>query len=602
MSSGTEVGSANCQDIESMRAELALLKGAIHAAPVPFAVFDRADRLITWNAAYEAIHEGAFAAHRDRATAGTLNYREIMRFQLDASLQGEALEAELDRLASNETSNAVQTHVRNLGAKGHFKVYRYRAESGARAGIAVDVNDLIATQRELVDARNLAEENARRLQAANTEIRSHAYYDELTGLPNRRLLIDTLERLRNEPQSAQRPCTVLHIDLDKFKQVNDMFGHAAGDHVLRHTASLLQRSLRSKDIVVRLGGDEFALLLVDDCDAKQGKALAQHLIDELQVPIDFQGSACRVGASIGVSEHRLENAELDHILSCSDLAMYRAKARGRNRVEVFDQALNDELQRKKVIGDILYAAVQDQQFLPYYQPQFRCADKAWVGVEALCRWQHPDGKLLSPGEFFDSATAMALIGDIDRCLFAHLDCDLDAFAAAGILPPKLSVNIGLERLLDADLASQLGSLKRPDLAVAVELLESLSIDEDVLQALESLKHNGVHVEIDDFGSERASISSLVSVSPSVMKIDRKIVIPGLESERMRKLIRSIVDIGRALDIAVVAEGVESEQHIALVRELGCDYMQGIALCEPLSCADLIDRFSSHAPDQYRRVA
>lgn len=226
----------------------------------------------------------------------------------------------------------------------------------------------------------------------------------------------------------------------------------------------------------------------------------------------------------------------------------------------------------------------------------------WSGVEALCRWQLPDGEVLAPGTFFDTAKSLSLLGDIERCLFARAAEDLAFLEDAGLIPPKVSFNLGFERLLDENLSTELASLQRPGLVIAVELLETLSLDDlnsEFMPVLATLRDMNIQIEIDDFGSDRASINSLVTLSPSAMKIDQRIVLPGPQSLRIQKLIQAIVQIGSALEIPVVAEGVETEAHVKMVRELGCQYMQGFALAEPLPREALLDMFG---PDRQQRFA
>jgi diguanylate cyclase (GGDEF)-like protein len=594
MSVGSDKRSVDDSAIDKAFKERELFQDAIRCAPVPFAVFDADDRLFAWNESYELIHPEAFHDHRDRADAGELHYRDLMRYHIAPDLNESDGALELQRLVDAAKAPVDSPVVKNYPAMGQFKVFRYNLSSGARAGIAMDVSDLVEAQRNLTAARIQAEENARMLAEANAEIQAFAYTDELTGLANRRMLGEKLKRMR-DGEGRSRPCVMLHIDLDRFKQVNDLMGHTAGDHVLREVAQLLLRSRRPGDLAVRLGGDEFILLMVDTADVQAGAAVAQTIIDDLSTPIFYNASPCRIGASIGVSTHQLDQVELDDMLSQSDLAMYRAKDRGRNRVEQFDASLQRELNTKCKLGDDILQAIAEQRFLLHYQPQFRCKDMTWSGIEALCRWQQPCGQLLTPGRFFDAAQSLSLIGDIDRCLFSRAAQDLEALQSAGIVPPKVSFNIGYERLIDQQLAEELASLQRPGMVIAVELLETLSLedpDASFRKVLDNLKAMNIQIEIDDFGSERASINSLVAVSPSSMKIDQRIVLPGPGSTRMRKLIRAIVDIGKALEIPVIAEGVETDAHVEMVCELGCDYMQGFALARPLPVESLIAMFGS----------
>ena len=241
-----------------------------------------------------------------------------MRYTVDSRLCAADAEAELDRLVNSTRENDGTPDIKTYGESSHFKVYRYRLPSGARAGIAMDVSELLETQKQVTVSRNEAEDAIRRLADASAEIQSYAYSDELTGLPNRRMLMETLVKLQDGTTRADRKIVLLHIDLDRFKQVNDVFGHAAGDHVLREVAKLLQSLCRPDDLAVRLGGDEFVMLLDDDIDSRRGRELAGKIVDQLSKPIYYKSSPCRIGAS---SENRCSEVGIDHILSQSDLSL-----------------------------------------------------------------------------------------------------------------------------------------------------------------------------------------------------------------------------------------------------------------------------------------
>lgn len=583
---------------ERMFREWQILREAVRQSPIHFAVYDEQDRLIAWNLGYEGNHPEAFSERRAEAEAGHLHYRDLMRYQVALSVPADKVEAELDRLVALQRQSTGEPVTRCYPSVGHVKVYKYRLNSGATAGLATNINDLVAQQEDLEAARQQAEDTARRLERAHAEIEKIAYHDSMTGLPNRYRLQQSLQDLRNDPARQDAPCVVLHIDLDRFKQVNDTLGHAAGDHVLVKVATILQGLCRSSDMAVRLGGDEFVVVMVGNCDEAAGCALAERIVATVSEPIYYNASPCRIGASIGVSEMTVAEADLDAILSRADLAMYRAKERGRGRVERFDDDLKRAIAAKSRLADDLLVAIDEQQFVPVYQPQFSCRDGRLWGVETLCRWDHPSGTELSPPDFMKVATDMSLLGAIDRCLFSKVAQDLDWLQERGLVLPKVSLNVGYERLTDVTLAGDLASLKRPGLTISVELLETLSMDnrDDAFStALDALREAGIDIEIDDFGSNRASVTSLIAVSPTAMKIDQAIMLPGPGSPRMQRLIKAIVDIGTALDIPVVAEGVETAEHVALARTLGCDVVQGFALARPMRRDALLHHVLASAP-------
>lgn len=577
--------------LERMVKEWGILRDAIRSAPMPFAVYDFEDRLLAWSPSYEKMHSKAFAVSGSDVESGEISYRELMCFRIDPSLSVEDAELELDRLVRPAKSTGIMQEIRETPELGHSRIYRYRLESGARAGIAVDVNDLIDANKKLATAQEQIERISQRLNEANTEFEQLAFYDELTGLPNRRTLGIALDDLRAIFDSENRSCVVLSIDLDRFKHINDKIGYAAGDYVLRQVAQRLESLCRSEDFVIRLGSDEFALIMIGDCDLASGEEMASKIIHEISAPIIFNSIPCRITASIGVSEHHVDTVELDNVMLQSDLALYRAKSRGRNRVERFDSVACSQLSGRSLLFENLLTAVEENQFVPYYQAQFRCSDMAWWGVETLCRWLTPEGNMFAPGEFFDLASDLSLLGDIDRCMFKKVSEDLGLLEACGLVPPRLSLNISRERLLDQNLSAELASLQRPqfDLAVGLQELPSQeSVEEVHRQALDALVNEGVQIEMHDFSSNRGSISSLIAVSPAAIKIDRQIVLPCVDSVLMQKMIMAIVEIGAELNIPVIAGGVETAAHVEMVCKLGCTYMQGFALAMPMNRDDFIE--------------
>ncbi|MEO1493491.1 MAG: EAL domain-containing protein [Pseudomonadota bacterium] len=580
--------------------EWTMLREAIRESPVLFAVYDENDYLVVWNRSYEDNHPEAFANHREEAEAGTLNYRTLLRYQIAKSVPPEKLEAELDRLVAAQRAGDGKPRERRYEPAGWMRIYKFVVPSGAAAGVAMNIDDLKSKESELEKMHAAAKEAAARLRVANAEIEKLALQDDQTGLPNRRMLERYLAERRRDPDGQDQLCAILHIDLDRFKQVNDTLGHAAGDFVLTTVAKVLDRQRGERDLAARIGGDEFVYVMVDGCTPDRAKDLAESLIAEITNPIDYNGHDCRIGASIGITVVPVASADLDVILPQADLALYRAKERGRGRVEVFDDTMLDELIANSQIAEDLMKAIEREEFVPVYQPQFS-ASGSWVtGVEVLCRWRKPDGTIVGPDAFLKVVGDLSLIGAIDRAMYRSIRRDLDRLDRIGLLPPSISLNIGYQRLLDGDLIDDLKLLKRPGLTVVVELLETLSLDapeNDVLFAIDSLKDAGIAVEIDDFGSCRASIVSLISVAPHAMKIDRQIVGPGPASENYRRLIKAIVDIGTALDIRVIAEGVETEEHIRMARDLGCDTLQGYALARPMPLDELEDVLDA---DQRRR--
>ena len=276
----------------------------------------------------------------------------------------------------------------------------------------------------------------------------------------------------------------------------------------------------------------------------------------------------------------------------ADIALYRAKSRGRNRHEFFTDMLQAEVVRTKRVADEILSGIENNEFVPYYQPQFDAHTLEVVGVEALVRWQHPTLGILAPAAFFDVAEDLNVVPTIDRIVLEHALASFEEWERLGLGVKKVAVNVSARRLQDEQLIKSLRELNIRPGTVAFELVESIFLDDtdDVVRwNADQIKDLGIDIEIDDFGTGYASIVSLMKLKPKRLKIDRQLVMPIVSSEAQRNLVASIVDIGRALGIEVVGEGVETLEHAAILRDLGCAVLQGYALSRPLA-PDALQRF------------
>ena len=459
---------------------------------------------------------------------------------------------------------------------------------GARKLIGAnwDVTEDVTLRDELERARLLAEARNLELEAARTRIEYNALHDHLTGLPNRRFLDQRLDDWIAEKVAY---CAILHIDLDRFKQINDTLGHQAGDAMLVHTARVLSSIIGENDFVARVGGDEFLVL----CDARHTQdavvMVADQIIDALRQPVPYDGHLCRFGASVGIAWTLDGTMDAKQSLLNADLALYRAKGLGRNRYEFFTKQLQTQIHHAKRTADEIIKGLEDGEFVPFYQPQFDARTLDIVGVETLARWVHPQYGLLAPDYFLKIAEDINSLTAIDRSIAEQALRDFGHWEAHGFSIPRISVNVSSPRLREPGLIESLKQLGIPRGKLSFELLESIfldDLDENASQTLSDLKALGIDIEIDDFGTGHASIIGLMKLSPARLKIDRALVRPVAESAEQRRLVGSIIDIGHSLNIEVVAEGVETRQHASILRDLGCDTLQGYAFARPMSSSDL----------------
>ncbi|MBX3573926.1 MAG: EAL domain-containing protein [Mesorhizobium sp.] len=484
--------------------------------------------------------------------------------------------------------------VRHVRTKGKF--VEANGDEARLIGAEWDVTEDVRLREDLERARFLAEMRNAELEAAKVRIEHNSLHDPLTGLPNRRYLDQLLENISTA--GAVEDTALLHIDLDRFKQINDTLGHAAGDAMLIHAAKVLKENVRRTDFVARIGGDEFVVLCLSPGIESGLSDLADRIIEEMRKPVPYHGHQCRFGVSIGIAVESGKDADPKRLLVNADIALYRAKSRGRSRHEFFTPALQAEIVGTKRMADEILSGLERQEFITYYQPQVDGSTFDIAGVEALVRWNHPRRGLLAPGYFLKTAEELNVVANIDRMILEQSLADFRGWEAKDLNVPRLSVNVSARRLQDGELIASLQDLDIPRNRLAFELVESIFLDDNddlMIWNVNQVKELGIDVEIDDFGTGYASIVSLQKLKPRRLKIDRQLIMPIVASVKQRRLVESIIEIGKSLDIEIVAEGVETMRHAELLREIGCDYLQGFAFAKPMSAQD-IERFVlSHRP-------
>ena len=454
-------------------------------------------------------------------------------------------------------------------------------------GLNWDVTADVKLQDALKQAKAETERRNTELEDTKARIEHMAMHDSLTGLPNRRFLDIELSRSVDKTETA--PQALLIVDLDRFKQINDTFGHAAGDALLVHVADILRSLARPGDFVARIGGDEFVILCRHDTERQHLTMLAQSIVARMQRPMIYEGNACRFGVSVGISTAENDAEEISRLLVNADLALYEAKSTGRNRFAFFTLELQAETLRTKKLADDILRGIEEGEFVPYYQPQYDAQSHLVTGVEALARWQHPELGLLTPAHFLAVAEEFNATASIDREILRQTLTDMDRWARTDVVVPRASVNVSAQRLQDPELLERLEAFDITPGRLSFELVESIFLDDgnDIhMENIERIKALGIDIEIDDFGSGRTSIISLLKVNPRRLKIDRQLIIPMLDSKAPRKLVRSVIEIGKSLDIVVVAEGVESMRHAQMLKRMGCDVLQGHAFGEPMPADQL----------------
>ena len=441
-------------------------------------------------------------------------------------------------------------------------------------------------------------------KASEQRIHRLAYYDALTHLPNRTLFQD---RLHTALQSAERQkgwVVLMFLDLDRFKPINDSLGHAAGDRMLKEMATRLLGCVDDDDTVARMGGDEFTLLLQPRANREMALNRAIHVAEQilgsLVKPFVLEGREFFVTASIGIALSPQDGNELSQLMKNADTAMYHAKERGKNNFQFYQADMNaSALERLELESDLRHALEQDE-FVLYYQPQFSGDGKRLTGAEALLRWRHPRRGLVPPGDFIPVLEELGLVVDVGDWVISEACRQLKTWHQAKVRVPKVSVNISARQFSDGQLGTRIANILRdtglPPACLELELTESILMREvsEAMQILDGLKNLGLSIAVDDFGTGYSSLNYLKQFPIDVLKIDRTFV-DGLPSgEQDAQIARAIIAMAHSLNLAVIAEGVETQEQLDFLREHGCDEVQGYLFGRPMPASGFEAQFSHEA--------
>jgi diguanylate cyclase (GGDEF)-like protein len=441
--------------------------------------------------------------------------------------------------------------------------------------------------------------SVRSLRALTRERQRLAVTDHLTGLGNRRHLFDVLDEYFAAAVDEARQLAFLFIDLDGFKQINDSFGHPAGDEILGRVGARLTASLGDSDLLTRVGGDEFAVVMMD-AGAEQAAETARRLTDALHRPFAIDAVNARIGASIGIALAPLDGADTASLMLCADVAMYRAKL-GSSPFALYDHDFDSGDSRLQ-IADQLNAAIHSDQLTLHYQPQLDLHGSEIITVEALARWRLPVLGLIAPAKFLPLAEEAGLMGSLTRWVLNRALAQCAAWRTAGH-QVRVSVNITAGDLLDPGLlklvSDQLDLHELAFDALVLEITETTLIDdfEHSRRVLAQLRELGIDVSIDDFGAGFTSLAYLSALPVNELKLDRRFINPihGPGGARQIELVRATILLGHALQLRVVAEGIESFETLELLRELGCDLAQGHFIGKPLPADQFTFRHPHNAP-------
>jgi diguanylate cyclase (GGDEF)-like protein len=428
-------------------------------------------------------------------------------------------------------------------------------------------------------------------QRRRAALLKQAYYDDLTGLPNRQLFKDRLEREISHARRTQTQIALIYIDLDRFKNVNDSMGHSAGDALLRGVSKQLVSQLRESDTLARLGGDEF-VVIAPGPQEQPAHVLAERLQAALREPIVVQGASCFAQASIGLAVYPQDGTDVESLLRHADIAMYRSKVAGPGGITYFEEAMNLDAQRRLLVEQRLRVALRNGDLGVEFQAKVNLNDGSLGGFEALARWNDPQLGVVSPVEFIAVAEDCGLINELGAWVLNEACSTYRTLREQGVDLGQVSVNVSMRQLRDDRLVNEVrAALLRHAMsaeALEIEVTESTLAgnQREVSTLLEALRGMGVRIAIDDFGTGYSSMSVLSELPTDALKIDRSFVTASASHGTSRSVVEAIITIAHLLGKSTVAEGVETSDQVRILRELGCDFAQGYFFAKPAPAAEL----------------
>jgi len=511
----------------------------------------------------------------------------------------EDLEKAMTRAAAESTSWSLDHRI--VLRDGQERVVRQQAE--ASEALSGQAHHIAGTIQDITD-RHHAEEQIRRL----------AYYDDLTALPNRKMLTEQLDRVLGRAEQTGESVGLLFFDLDRFKRINDTLGHRLGDSVLKAFADRLFQSVRCLDYVgdtpppeaawlSRLGGDEFVVLLRGLSSSADAAHVARRMLEEIQVPLMLEGRRIDLSASLGIALYPADGRDSQTLLGNASVALDQAKGLGRDGYQFFDESMNERALHNMQLESGLRSAIGRGELILHYQPQFDAQSGQIVSVEALVRWDSVEHGFISPADFIPLAEESGLIVPLGEWVLRTACAQNRAWHDAGLTPIRVAVNVSSHQVRKGGLVEMVErALRDAPLAaqfLEIEITESALIGNefDVVETLERLHGMGIRLALDDFGTGYSSLSHLVQFPIDTLKIDQSFVGQIGASPTAEAITSAVLTMGQNLGLEVVAEGVETEQQQQFLNSRGCELIQGYLLSRPIAPRDLENllRASSESP-------
>ena len=424
------------------------------------------------------------------------------------------------------------------------------------------------------------------LEEKNKNLKHIAHHDSLTELPNRLLFLDRLEQNIRYAKRHQKNVSILFLDLDRFKEVNDTFGHEAGDKLLKSITQRLRSCVRDYDTIARLGGDEFTII-IEGAKNKQLLSIIHKIIHNMKDPIHIDGNTMHTTFSIGISSYPEDGNTTEILLRNADTAMYKAKDKGRNTYEFYNTSMTEQVLKRVTLETDLREAIENNVFKAYYQPKFNASTNQIIGMEALIRWEHKTLGMIPPDEFIPLAEEIGLISKIDEWMMRHTLQTVNTWYKEGIFTGQLSLNVSMKQLEDKNFVREVKqiisetSFNPKFLELEITENQIMKEPEATINILNNIKSLGVTISIDDFGTGYSSLSYLKRLPIDRLKIDKSFIqdIPADEDDTA--IVQTIIVLAQSLKLDIIAEGVETIEQKDFLVASGCEHIQGYFYSQPL---------------------
>lgn len=457
---------------------------------------------------------------------------------------------------------------------------------------------LMLTSDELNEINDTLRHRITEIQNSQELLKHQAYHDDLTGLPNRINIMNTIHHALALAKRHQQECAILFIDLDDFKKINDTAGHNEGDRFLIEASKRLKSILRESDTLGRLGGDEFIIILENIASGTQITDIYSRALKSLSAPFIVDGNPYVVSCSIGISDFPQDGTTAEELIRKADMAMYQAKKLGKNRFHYFDESLERLAIHRVKTEENLREAIENNEFVLYYQPkiQINHQQEKLVGVEALIRWKKEDGTIIYPDSFIPIAEKCGLIKNLTKWVITESCRQLKQWENTSLANIPISVNISAIDVADNGFVdstlSILEAYDTPGHLINLELTESVFFDDidTVNYKLEKLHNNNITISLDDFGTGYSSLSYLQDLQIDYLKIDKSFIMGMSNNKKSLAIVKSIIDMGKNLGLTVIAEGVETLEDKEILIKADCHIAQGYLYSRPIEASQLEEMY------------